>query len=93
MPVQIGEASGYPVIYDRGDDQVYCKHVIVDATKLINAFDSGFDRVSLGPNLVMRKRANDVCLGCLTLTNQIAEQIKTRIRDERSKNNSVDQAG
>lgn len=93
MPVQIGEASGYPVIYNDSDDQVYCKHVTVDATKLINAFDSTFDRVSLGPNLVMRKRANDVCLGCLTLTNQIAEQIKTRIRDERSKNNSVDQAG
>jgi hypothetical protein len=94
MPVQIGEASGYPVMYNHSEDVVYCKHVTVDADKLISAFDSTFDRVSLGPSLVMRKVGNSVCLGCLTLTKQIAEQIKINIRDERrNKINSVDPAG
>lgn len=82
MPVQIGEIQGYPVILDTQSNQVLCKHVTVDADKLIQGFDSTFDRVSLGPNLVMRKVAGKVCLGCLALTTEIAEQIKTKIRDE-----------
>lgn len=64
----IGEIEGYPVEYNKITDVLTCKNVITTGSRMINAYQSGNDRVTIQDDLVLRIFENKVTLGCFNLT-------------------------
>lgn len=70
-------------MYDADRDLVYCKRFRCSAQKLIDAFQSQYDREPLEGDLVMKKFDNEVTLGCLNLTIKDSKQLIKQIKDAR----------
>jgi len=78
--MKIGSIEGNDVIYNEDDDTVFCKNTTVNASSIVEAYESGLDRISLQKDLVMRKHANEFTLGCFTLTPQQSKLLIKQIK-------------
>lgn len=77
--IQIGDIEGYPVLYLPEKDLIFCKNTVVPYKILIDAFNSGIDRIEYTEkNLIMYFFTNEITLGCLkTSTENFRDMIKT----------------
>ena len=82
--VIVGQTNGFPVIYDRGKDTVFCKNTVVSREPLFQAFKSKFDRVNINNDLVLRRHAGGYTLACLELTFKEVKQLILNIKNVRN---------
>ena len=88
--IQIGYIEDYPVLYLPEKDLIFCKNTIVPYEVLLNAFNSGIDRIEYKEkNLVMYFLKNEITLGCLkTSTENFRDMIKTIKKIKRNESKS-----
>lgn len=88
--IQIGYIEDYPVLYLPEKDLIFCKNTIVPYEVLLNAFNSGIDRIEYEEkNLVMYFLKNEITLGCLkTNPENFRDMIKTIKKIKRNESKS-----
>lgn len=94
---QLGVIQGHPVLYCEDTDTIYCKDVTCSGSKLIEAYDSGLDRYTIGEGLVSRKHYGTYTLGCLEFTHadgrKLILQIKRLKPNKNGTQNKINPAG
>lgn len=88
--IQIGDIEDYPVLYLPEKDLIFCKNTIVPVNVILDAFNSGIDRVEYKEkNLIMYFFKNEITLGCLkTSTENFRDMIKTIKKLKRNESKS-----
>lgn len=79
----IGYADGHSVHYDELTDTVTCKHITVEAQRLIDGYNSDLDRNSLGNGVVLRRNETGYTMGCLQIETSIGKQLINQIKNVR----------
>lgn len=72
----VGEVEGYPVIYIKEKDTIFCKNTAVKYSLLKRLYDSPFSREKIEEkSLTITKEEHFVTFGCLTTTKEYCQTV------------------
>ena len=88
--IEVGFIEEYPVLYLPDKDLIFCKNTVVPVNVMLDAFNSGIDRVEYKEkNLIMYFLKSEITLGCLkTSPENFREIVKTVKRIKRNETRS-----
>lgn len=72
-------SMGLPIELDHDTKEIIYKENRVLVSALIDAFDSGFDKVKLSPKLSYKRRMGVVEFGCLTMAEDKFKLLKRKV--------------